>query len=198
MQNKLDQLTQKIYQEGIDKAEEEAASIRANARRQADDIIAKAKQQAEEIRKQAEEEAGQMRRNTESDLKLAGQQAVSSLKQRIRELVIAKVLDEPAQKIMADQDFLKELILEITRHWDEAGEIELQVSDKMKQQMDQAFENSLRKEINGLEIKPNRRLSQGFRIQPKDGTYQITFTDEDLKEFFRPYLNQKADQVIFS
>lgn len=198
MQNKLDQLTQKIYQEGIDKAEEEAAKIRANARREADDILEKARQDADEIRKKAEQDAQQTRRNTESDLKLAGQQAISSLKQRIKELLIARVLDEPASQLMSDQSFLKELILEITRNWEEIPSIELQLSEKMKSKMDQAFENSLRQDMEGLEITYNKRLSQGFRIRPKEGAYQITFTDEDLKEFFRPYLNQKTDQIIFS
>lgn len=198
MQNKLDQLTQKIYQEGIDKAEEEAAKIKANARKEAEDILEKARQDADEIRKQAEQEAQQTRRNTESDLKLAGQQAISSLKQSIKGLLIARVLDEPAGKLMVDQDFLKKLILEITRHWEESPAIELQLSEKMKQQMDQAFENSLRQEMEGLEITYSKRLAQGFRVQPKEGTYQITFTEEDLKEFFRPYLNQKTDQIIFS
>ena len=198
MENKLDQLTQKIYQEGIDKAEEEAAKIKSNARREADEIKDNARQEAEQIRKQAEDDAQQMRRNTESDLKLAGQQAISSLKQRIKDLLAARVLDEPAKKLMVDKDFLKELIIEVTQNWEEAESIELQVSDKLKKSMDEAFENSLRKEIDGLEITYNKRLSQGFRIQPKDGAYQITFTEEDLKEFFKPYLKQKAEQIIFS
>lgn len=198
MENKLDQLTQKIYQEGIDKAEEEAAKIKSNARREADEIKENARQEAEQIRKQAEDDAQQMRRNTESDLKLAGQQAISSLKQRIKDLLAARVLDEPAKKLMVDKDFLKELIIEVTQNWEEAESIELQVSDKLKKSMDEAFENSLRKEIDGLEITYNKRLSQGFRIQPKDGAYQITFTEEDLKEFFKPYLKQKAEQIIFS
>ena len=198
MQNKLDQLTQKIYQEGIDKAEEEAAKIRANARRDAEEIIEKARQEADEIRRQAQEDANQLRRNTEADLKLAGQQAISSLKQRVKELLVAKVLDEPAAKLMVDQEFLKELILEVTRNWDNAEGIELHLSDKLRHKMDEAFENSLRKEIGGLEITYNQRLSQGFRIQPQKGSYQITFTEEDLKEFFKPYLKQKAEQIIFS
>jgi len=198
MQNKLDQLTQKIYQEGIDKAEEEAAQIKANARREADQILDNAHQQADDIREEARKEAEQLRRNTEADLKLAAQQAMSSLKQRIKELLAAKVLDGPARELMLDKDFLKALVLEVTRNWGESEGVELQVSEKTRQQMDQAFETSLRKEINGLEITYNQRLSQGFRIQPKNGAYQITFTEDALKEFFRPYLKQKADQLIFS
>ncbi|MFP4090352.1 MAG: hypothetical protein ACLFT3_08595, partial [Cyclobacteriaceae bacterium] len=186
------------YQEEIDKAEEEAARIRANARREANDILEKAHQQADEIREQAGKDAEQLRRNTEADLKLAGQQAISSLKQRIKELLVARVLDEPAQKLMVDKDFLKELVLAVTQNWEEAEGIELHVSDKLRSKMDEAFENSLRQEIDGLEITYNQRLPQGFRIQPKDGTYQITFTEEDLKEFFKPYLKQKAEQIIFS
>ena len=198
MENKLDQLTQKIYQEGIDKAEEEAAKVRASARRDADEIIEKAKRQADEILDQADKDAEQLRRNTESDLRLAGQQAISSLKQRIKELLVVRVLDEPAKKLMVDKDFLKELILAVTQNWQEAEGIELHISDKLRRRMDDAFENSLRQEIDGLEITYNQRLSQGFRIQPKDGAYQITFTEEDLKEFFKPYLKQKAEQIIFS
>jgi V/A-type H+/Na+-transporting ATPase subunit E len=198
MQHKLDQLTQKIYQEGIDKAKDEADKIRQEARQEAKEILESARQEADDIRRQAEENASQLRRNTKADLKLAGQQAISSLRQRIKELLVAKVLDAPARELILDKDFLKQLVLEVTRHWDDAESVELQISEKLRQQMDNTFEQSLLSSVEGLEITYNKRLSQGFRIQPKEGSYQLTFTEEDLKEFFKPFLQQKAEQIIFS
>jgi len=198
MQNKLDQLTQKIYQEGIDKAKEEADKIKQEAHQEAKEILESARQEADDLRREAEQEASQLRRNTEADLKLAGQQAISSLRQRIKDLLVARVLDAPARELILDKDFLKQLVLEVTRNWDDAESVELQISEKLKQQMDETFEQSLLSSVEGLEITYHKRLSQGFRIQPKEGTYQLTFTEEDLKEFFKPFLKQKAEQIIFS
>lgn len=198
MDNKLDQLTHKIYQEGIEKANQDAGEIVEKAKKEARDIIDNSKKEADRIKKQAEDEAGQLRRNTEADLKLAGNQAISSLKQNIKELLSQKILNQPMGKLMVDPDFLKQLILALTKHWDQQEGIELKFSKDLQEKMDQAFENSLKKEIKDLTISYDGKLSQGFRVEPKGSSFQITFTEQDFIAFFKPYLKEKAEKLIFA
>ncbi len=49
MQTKLQELTEKIYQEGVNKANEEAEKIINSAKKEADGIVSGAKKEAEDM-----------------------------------------------------------------------------------------------------------------------------------------------------
>ena len=177
MQEQLDQLTNKIYQEGVEKA----------------------KQDAEEILEKAKAEIivlAQLKRNTEADLKLAGNQAISSLKQQIKALLSAKILNEPVGELMVNPDFLRELVLSLTGNMDQKQGFEIKFSKEMEGKMDQAFENSLKREVKDLKVDFDGKFAKGFRIEPKGDTYQLTFTEEDFINFFKPYLKEKTEKLV--
>ena len=54
MENKLQQLTQKLYDEGLEKGRAEADKLVADAKAEARKIVAEARAEAEEIVKKAE------------------------------------------------------------------------------------------------------------------------------------------------
>jgi V/A-type H+/Na+-transporting ATPase subunit E len=197
MENKLDNLTQKIYQEGIEKANVEGEKIISNARNEAEMTIRQAKEEAERIKNNGEKEAEEIKRNTMASLKLAGTQAISSLKQQIKDLLAVKILKEPANQLFVDASFLKELILSITKNWDHKEGITLNFSPSMQDKINKAFEASIRKEIENLTITYDQRLTNGFTITPQNGSFQITFTDQDFVEFFKPYVRDKAEKILF-
>jgi V/A-type H+/Na+-transporting ATPase subunit E len=197
MENRLDSLTQKIYQEGIEKANQEGENIIENAKKEAEKIIKQAKDDAEQIRKSADKDAEEANRNTIASLKLASTQAISSLKQQIKELVTAKVLSEPTKQLFVDQVFLKELILSVSKSWDPKEAIVLSFSPSMEEKVNKAFESSIKKEIENLSITFDKRLANGFKITPQKGSFQITFTDQDFIEFFKPFVRDKAEKILF-
>ncbi len=53
MENKLQELTDKLYKEGLSKGKEEGDAILAEASKKAEEIIGEAKRKAEEILKKA-------------------------------------------------------------------------------------------------------------------------------------------------
>jgi len=197
MESKLDSLTRKIYQEGVEKANRESDSIIDNAKKESEKIISDARAQADQIIKDAHNQAEELKRNTQTDLKLAGNKTMSSIKLRIKEMLSEKLLSEPTQKLFLDADFLREMILEIIKKWDPKEGIEIQFGQQMEKNIDQAFRNSIRKEISNLEITFNQKTSRGFKIIPKENTFQITFTEDDFIEFFKPMLNSKTEELLF-
>ena len=52
--------------------------------------------------------------------------------------------------------------------------------------------------INNATINFDKKLSNGFKIVPNNGNYQLQFTDEDFVEFFSDYIKAKTEEVIFS
>ena len=87
MENKLDVLTKKLYEEGVDKANQEAEKIIAQAKEKAAKLIAEAEEQAKGIKAGAATEVENMKKKAESEMTLSARQAITALKQSITSLI---------------------------------------------------------------------------------------------------------------
>ena len=70
MENKIQELADKIYREGVDKANEEAQKIIAKAQEEAKEIIANAHEEAESIVVSSRKSADELADKTKSELRL--------------------------------------------------------------------------------------------------------------------------------
>ena len=75
---KLQQLTDKLYQEGLEKGRAEAESLVAEAEARAAKIVAEAEARAAKIAADAERKAEDVEKNAMTEIALAGKQAVRS------------------------------------------------------------------------------------------------------------------------
>jgi len=192
----IDTLAEKIYQEGVEKAESESQQIVDKAKEEAQKIIKEAEEQSEKIIDQAQKKAEEIRQNTLSDIKLGGGKAISSLKQEIKNMVALKVIDDPVKELFRDQKFLEKLVLEtIENYKNEVDQVIL--PEALKDETGKRFKQSLGKEIKDIKIDFNKKLSGGFQLSVKNSDYLITFTDEDFIAFFRQFLNEKSEQILF-
>ena len=91
MENKLDVLTKKLYEEGVDKANQEAEKIIAQAKEKAAKLIAEAEEQAKGIKAGAATEVENMKKKAESEMTLSARQAITALKQSITSLISGEV-----------------------------------------------------------------------------------------------------------
>lgn len=200
MQTKLQELTDKIYQEGVQKAQNEAEELLARAKNEAAEIVSKAHVDAQKILEESERKAKENARNVESELKLSAGQAMSALKQSIAQLITMKVVNPGVNAIFSDTKFLSELLLKIVEGFTQKGDFDLKVllSEKDLLQLDGFIRNSFSKELNqGLVVEADAKVKGGFKIGPKDGSYLISFTEEDFKNFFRTYVRAKSSELLF-
>ena len=79
MQNKLQELTERLYNEGLSKGKQEAEEIKASAIRESEKIISDAQKVAEGIVENARKEAEEIRVRVENDLKMASGQAMATM-----------------------------------------------------------------------------------------------------------------------
>ncbi|MCG8309867.1 MAG: hypothetical protein MI975_20895 [Cytophagales bacterium] len=198
MEKNIDLLTQKIYEEGIEKANQEVEKIIDEARQKADSIVKKAKGEAERIIENAGKEADALQKNSISEIKLGGQQAISSLKQNIQNLLSDKILSESISMAFEDPEFLKGIILEVVKEWRSASGTNISLSEGLKEKIDKSFEKSLSKEIKNLNITFDKKLKGGFKVSQSGKTFQIVFSDEDFIEFFKPYLRERSKDILFN
>ena len=92
MENKIQELTEKIYAEGVEKGKVEADRLVAEAKAKAADIIKDAQRQAENLIAAAQKKVAELDANTRSEIKLYGAQAVGALKSEATDIITDAVV----------------------------------------------------------------------------------------------------------
>ncbi len=201
MEKKLQELTSKIYEEGISKANMEAERIIGEARNKADELRNKAEEEASRIIENAGREAQELRKNVESEVRLSARQAISSIKQQITELITTRLTAEYVKDAFSDSEFLKKIIETTIKNWDpgkNAYDLQLLLPAEDEKSLGDYFIRKQKDLMKGtLEIRFDDRINAGFKIGPKDGRFLISFTDEDFINFFKNYLRPRTTQLLY-
>ena len=108
MENKLQELTNKLYEEGLAKGRSDAEKMIAEAQARAAAIEKEAREQAAAIEEQARRQAEELRRNTLTEITLAGRQAVTELRERIAEMIVAKTVAPGVHAAAVDPAFIRQ------------------------------------------------------------------------------------------
>lgn len=202
MEQKIQELTGKIYQEGVQKGEERARQIITDAESKAAGILADAKAQGEKIVADAQKQAAEIKRNLESELKLSGTQAISAIKQQIANTVSARVVESAITSSLSDPTTIKDLVSTVVQNWKvSSGEVptmEILLPLAKQGELQDAFKKGASDLLKkGIQLSFTNNIKAGFKIGPLDGTYRISLTDEDFQEFFKEYLRAKTRSYLF-
>lgn len=198
MDVQLQELIDKIKKDGIANAESEAQKIIADAEKKAQSIIADAEEKSQEIIKNAKAETSKMEKASEEAIIQAGRNMLLSFKDSLLAELNGLVQSETEKA--TTKDVLAKLIPETVKAWSkntQVDELSVLLNEKDLASLQAAFTNELKAEIEkGLEIKPDKTLSSGFRIGVKNGAAYYDFSAESVAELFAAYLNPKVAALI--
>jgi len=202
MENKLQELTQKLYDEGLEKGRAEADRLVAEAREQAAKIVAEAEARAAAVVAEAEAKAEDVSKNTLTEIALAGRQAVARIKTEIASMIVAKSISAGVKQAGMDPEFIKEMLLAAARNWNgaDAGKVALQalLPEEARERLDAAFGKSAGELLAaGIEVGYSKEVRTGFRVGAKEGGYYISFSDADMEALLGEYLREKVSQMLF-
>jgi V/A-type H+-transporting ATPase subunit E len=203
MENKLQELTNKIYAEGVEEGKAKAQELIKEAEAGSAEILSKAKEEAVKIISEAKNQAEELKNKTDSEIILSGKQAISALKQQIQEMITAKALDKDISSSLEDPKNITELILAAVKNWkSHSGEnprLELLLPESQRKKLDSLVKSKIQKTLSkGLTIEFSKSIKGGFQIGPEKESYKISLTDEDFREFFRQYLRPKTRAFLFN
>ncbi len=203
MENKLQQLTQKLYDEGLERGRTESAKLISDAEAKAQAIIDEAKAEAQRIVKTAEEKAADVAKNSQTEIALAGKQSVAKIKSEIASLVVAKSVTSTLKDAAMDAAFVKELLVEVAKSWrvDSVGRVELValLPEALRTKFDAELKASADKALlEGVEVGYSASVKSGFKLSQKDAGYYISFSDSDLEALLSEYMRQQVAQIIFN
>ena len=197
MNDQLQELLGKVYEEGVAKANAKAQEILDEANSEAQRILSDAKAQAATLVQDAEKQAGDLKSNTEGDLKIAASHSLSVLKQKITDLVLSKSVDAGTKASFADASFVQELIKATLEAFKESSG-RLSLSKSLEGQLEDAFIASLKTLFDGkLQVDFDPQIRAGFSISPADGSYKLSFSDEDFANLFKHYLRPRTAKILF-
>jgi V/A-type H+-transporting ATPase subunit E len=201
MSEKLQELTERLYKEGVEKARKDAALILEEAEKLKTDLIRKAEAEAKAIIEKGRQVSMALQSRTEGELALAARQAETALKQHITSIISGDILNRGISEAFADTPLMSDLISTATGAWARSGElpdVSLILSVSQKEKFNESFGNAIKNRLDeGLKVKFSDRMKDGFRIESNSGDYVMSFSDDDFHEYFRSFLKEKTRTVLF-
>jgi V/A-type H+-transporting ATPase subunit E len=198
--DKLQELTQKLYDEGLAKGKQEGEALLQKAAAEADSIVKKAQEEAEAILAKARKDAEDYKVKVEGDVKMAAQQSVQATRTDIENLVVSKVVDGTVDKALANEDYLKGIITAVAQKFsaEEPADLSLILPESLKAGLEPFVKNELGKLLGkGVEAAFSKKIAGGFKIGPKDGGYFVSLTDDTFKELIGSYLRPATKKLLF-
>ena len=198
MDVQLQELIDKIKKDGVTAAEAKADEIIDTANKKAASIIAEAQDKASEIIKNAKAETERMEKASEEAIVQAGRNMLLSFKDSLIAELDGLILSETEKNV--SKSVLEKLVPETVKAWSknaDAAELSVLLSEKDLKALEASLKESLKAEIKkGLEIKPDKTLSAGFRIGVKNGAAFYDYSAESLAQMFAAYLNPKVAELL--
>lgn len=196
MNTKLQELTDKIYQEGVEKGKETANVIIEEARTEAEALIAKAKADAEKIILDAENKSKEIAKNTQSELRLFAQQSVNALKTEITNLISGAVVSESVKAATSDKAYMQKVILTLVQEWAKNQAVSIEAKDA--QALTEYFTANAKDLLNkSVKISQANGIKADFTILPEKDGFKITFGEEEFIAYFKEFLRPKLVEMLF-
>ena len=211
----VQELIDRLSQEGVEEGETQAGHIIAEAQRKAGELLDEARSEAENIRKQAREEAEHFRTGGEEAVGLACRDAQRDLAARLHE-GFRNRLQELVQHHLRDPKILKQMILEITRKakpTEADAEIEILLppeaiqEESARRRIEEGDEDALTefvKELigdklrSGFDVKLGDPDQTGLRVRVAGENVEIDFTDEAITQLLARHLLPRFRAILRS
>ncbi len=194
--NTIQELTEQLFHEGVEKGNQEAGAIVAAARKQSEDLLSEAKKQAEAILADAGKKAAELDKNTKAELKLFAAQSVEALKSEVVDLLNGKVVEAAVEQATSDKNFMQQMLLTFVQNWASKGELCIETADEAA--LTAFFKAKAAEELKkGLQIRQVNGNETDFTLAAADGSYKIQFGKQDFVEYFKEFLRPRLVEMLF-
>lgn len=196
MENKIQELTEKLLNDGVEKGNAKATQIIADAEAKAAQIIADAQAKAAEIEADAQKNAKALDANTKAEIKMYAAQALNALKSEVTNVVGDKIVKEATAQVAGDKAFMNEFMLKLAQSWGAQEDIKISTADadSLKALFAQKAKDLLDKSVQIEQVNGQKTL---FTVQPADGSYKVNFGEAEFENYFKNFLRPQLVEMIF-
>lgn len=198
MAQNVQELINKIKQDGLEVAQKKAQDIEAAAQKKADEIVATAKTQAHQMISDAKTAQKQLEDSSRAALRQAARDTVLALKQEIIHILTGIIRKEAGAALQSDQtaQLIVELIKAFAVHH-AAGGVEIVMNENSRNRLEKDLLGKLQKEIKtSVVIKTAEDVTGGFTISFDDGKSCFDFSEDALTEYLGMYVNAYVKDLL--
>lgn len=198
MSSQIQELIDKIKNDGIQTAQTQAQEIEKQAQAKAQKIVQEAQQKADTMLAQVKTEIKKTQESAQKSLQQASRDTLLSLRKEIEKTLQRLVLAEVSHALTNER--LAEILTEvITRTLDgkEGGGVQVEVSAKDLKNLSEGFISKLQKKIKSeIKLQSSDDIGGGFTISYDQGKSSFDFTDESLAQYLTTFLNDQLAAII--
>ena len=196
MESKIQELTQKLLAEGVEKGNAEAEKIVAAAQEKAAQIVKDAEAQAADIVAKAKKDAVALGDNTKSELKMFNAQALNALKTELANVVCDQVVKDVVKSQVDDKTFMNEFMLKMAEKWGAQEDIVISAADAAS--LKTVFAKKAKALLDkGVKIEQVNGQKTSFTVAPADGSYKVNFGEAEFEEYFKNFLRPQLVEMLF-
>ena len=196
MENKIQELTDRIYREGVEKGNEEAKKLVEKAQDEANQIVENARKEADAIVTAARKSADELVDNTKSELKLFAGQALNALKSEIATVVTDKLVSADVKAFASNKEYLQAFIVSLASKWSAEEPIVISTADA--EGLKKYFAAKAKQLLDGsVKIEQVNGLKTLFTVSPADGSYKVSFGEEEFMSYFKDFLRPQLVEMLF-
>lgn len=200
----VEQLIERLREKGVQDGKVRGDKVFEESRRRAEERLDKARREADEILQQAREEAARTKTAGEEAVRLAVRDAILQLKSELVDQFSGQVRRLVAQTT-SNEEFLKQLLLEITRRAVPAEQKRMEVLlpndvvglEQLRRNPEEVKEGTLSHYVlsvtgsmlrEGVQFRNRADNSPGIRIRLTDDDLEIDLTDKAIAQLLLRHL----------
>lgn len=192
MDHKLLEITEKLFKEGIEKAELEKKELLDNATKEAQQIVENANQQAAEIIQKANSESDEIKNRVNASLKLATDNILEKLRQDIVHSLHLQVVQQPVRESLSQSEFMANILTTVVQniYKDETQQVVIHLNMQDENMIKEMLNNKLQQVLLQEPIfLQDDNITTGFKIGVANSSYIIAFTDSDFTALVSKFFN---------
>jgi len=195
MENKVQEITDKIYREGVERGQAEALKIIESAETEKATVLKKAQQEAEKIIADAKKSAEEIDKHTQAELKMYAGRTVEALKSEIANLITDSLVKNAVVETV-NNEWLQKLMVTLASDWVTKENVVIQTSDatSLTQYFAEKAKDLLGK---GVHIEQVNGKPAAFAIMPADKGYKIQFGEAEFTAYFKEFLRPQLVEMLF-
>jgi len=203
MTSKIQELTEKIYQEGVDKAQNQANILLKEAEEKAAGLINDAQQKADSIILEAEKKSKEIYRDLKEELQSISRQVIAITNQKITDSIVIDSSKKITKELLDEKHFLRALVLELVNKWDTGNgsvdDLLLILSEKQLRELDGIFKSGALQILQSKkQILFDPSIKNGFQIISNSEGFKVSFSNEDLENFFKEFMKPRVQEYLFT
>lgn len=190
-------LIEKIQQEGIKAAQEQAKDIEDQARRRAEALIEKAEKDAQKLIVEAKDRVAKMEKSGSTSLEQAGRDLLLTLREEIN-VMLDKLVVAQVRQALESRELINiiTMLLKDVSGKEKAGTI-VSLDKKDLKKLEQGFLGKLSELAKqGITLRSSADVRAGFTISYDSGRSHYDFTDRALAQYLGLHLKPKLAELL--